>query len=246
MPRSSATRLDDEAVHVEDVVAVVGDARLRAIPAARRVAPAGARPVRVPSGSLPPAGESAEACATSLVSSTMQTKRRAAAATIFSRVRAAPPPLISSQASVGFVGAIDIEPEVVDLVQIEQRHARAAASSPSSPASWRPRRRVREAATSELIDERIHGASRCRHRAPCRPRRIERRGRRELLLLLLRIAHRSLVACFQAPETTVPAFAGTVSKLFGVGEQVRISLADHRRVTSSSRPFSWPSSWLSP
>ena len=46
---------------------------------------------------------------TSLLASAMQMKVLATAATIFSRVSAAPPPLIA-QALVAFVGAVDVTP----------------------------------------------------------------------------------------------------------------------------------------
>jgi hypothetical protein len=52
-----------------------------------------------------------------LLSSTIQTKRREAAATIFSRVSAPPPPLIMWPA-VDFVRAVDIKVEIAGGVEV--------------------------------------------------------------------------------------------------------------------------------
>jgi len=57
---------------------------------------------------------------TSLVSSMMQTNFAEAAATTFSRVSAAPPPLISAPPA----GAVDVESEVARRIEIQFRNAR--------------------------------------------------------------------------------------------------------------------------
>ena len=63
--------------------------------------------------------EAAEHVGTSLESSTMHTKRRDAAATIFSRVSARAAALDESQLRIGLVGAVDVQVEVADGVQIQ-------------------------------------------------------------------------------------------------------------------------------
>ena len=55
----------------------------------------------------------------------MQTKRRDAAATIFSRVSAAPPPLISMPLRRRLVGSVDIQVELAHRIQIEFARCRA-------------------------------------------------------------------------------------------------------------------------
>ena len=42
---------------------------------------------------------------------------------IFSRVRAAPPPLMSWRLRIGFIGAVDVGIDLADLVQVEHRDA---------------------------------------------------------------------------------------------------------------------------
>ena len=59
---------------------------------------------------------------THLVSSAITIMRSEAAATIFSRSSAPPPPLIRLSARIHFIGAVDGEVEPVDLVQRGQRN----------------------------------------------------------------------------------------------------------------------------
>ncbi len=63
---------------------------------------------------------------TTLLSSAMQTNRAAAAATIFSRVRAAPPPLDQITGPGGFIRAIDIHAQIIDVVQVQHRNSAVA------------------------------------------------------------------------------------------------------------------------
>ena len=48
----------------------------------------------------------------------MQTNFRATAATIFSRVSAPPPPLIIAPRACDFVGAVDVDRDVADVVEL--------------------------------------------------------------------------------------------------------------------------------
>ena len=53
----------------------------------------------------------------------MQTKRAAMSATIFSRVSAAPPPLIMRPGVVDLVGAVDVDRQRLDRVRVEHLDA---------------------------------------------------------------------------------------------------------------------------
>jgi hypothetical protein len=61
---------------------------------------------------------------TSLVSSMMQTNRLAAAAMTFSRVSAAPPPLISMPRRGRLIGTVDIQVEIALRIEIQFRNPR--------------------------------------------------------------------------------------------------------------------------
>jgi hypothetical protein len=86
---------------------------------------------------------------TRLDSSAMQMKRSARSATIFSRVSAAPPPLIM-QPAVDLVGAVDVDAEPLHLVRLEHGDAVPCAG--------------RSVLCTELDNGRRHALRHCRER----------------------------------------------------------------------------------
>ncbi len=71
-------------------------------------------------------GTGALSASTGLLESAMTTKRSAAAATIFSRRWAPPPPLISQPSGVDLVGAVDRDVEPLQLAELLDRDAQLA------------------------------------------------------------------------------------------------------------------------
>ena len=135
----------------------------------------------------------------------MQTNRCEAAATIFSRVSAAPPPLISTPCGGRLVGAVDIEIEIARGIEIQSPRCRAASSASdvwreleTAPSSWI----LRSFSTSMSWATVEPGADAEHHARPrCRGSRLPRRD----------ASFRWLTLRFSVPsETTVPAYAGTV------------------------------------
>ena len=122
--RLERARIGDlQALHVDDLVAVVGDERrpsfcTRTIgtpPSAVTRRPIAVRAIgttSIGSGKLP-------ITATRLLASAMHTNTSDTDATIFSRVSAPPPPLIIAPLGVDFIGAVDIHRQRVDFVQVE-------------------------------------------------------------------------------------------------------------------------------
>ena len=89
----------------------------------------------------------------------MQTKRSARSATIFSRVSAAPPPLIMQPARIDLVGAVDADRQRLDVAGVEHRDA--VRDQPR-----RARRAARDRAgdaaadAGQRVDEEVDGRSR--------------------------------------------------------------------------------------
>jgi hypothetical protein len=87
---------------------------------------------------------------TSFDSSTIQTNFREAAATIFSRVSAPPPPLTRRSVCVGLVGAVDVHLERAGRIEIEHLDAGGRETF-----AGRVRRRHRPTQASTLRGQRV-------------------------------------------------------------------------------------------
>ena len=130
--------------HVEDVLAVVGDQRLRrpsGAPAPCRPAPrTGARCAAPPSGSPPPAAESAPSTSHQLgFVGDADEAARLRRHDLLARERGAAA-LDHVAAAVDLVGAVDVDRQLVDLVGSRTPRCPARAAARWTPPNWTPRR----------------------------------------------------------------------------------------------------------
>ena len=112
----------------------------------------------------------------------------------------------------GLVGAVDIDVQLVDLVQVEDRDADGAQARGGGVGAARPRLRMRSRHGGEGIDEEIHGGAGAD--ADDRIRRCERRSRaaeRGAPLLAASRVQQTSMAYLQ--KRLCPLIAGTVSRI---------------------------------
>ena len=86
----------------------------------------------------------------------MQTKVRATAATIFSRVSAPPPPLIIENPLIDLVGAVDVDRKCFNVVEVEERNA-GSGEPPGAALGTRDRSSDFAADGRQFVDEEIGG-----------------------------------------------------------------------------------------